>query len=302
MSTLFDIHSADADQGYQNMRDSNVPIAREIVCALDEMWKQYQPYADARFKEYFARDPDGRYWEMYLAVNLLSAGKKLLPRDKHPGGKEGYGPDICVLDKDKVIWIEAVAPDEGALSNPDRVPKIVPLSQGGKAETVPKRQLQLRVSGAITSKRDAFERYTKDGLVSDEDVKIIAVSGCRLGLRCRTGRLPLPASVLFPLGDEYITFDRETMEVVDGGFHFSEKIDRVGKSAVPRTAFQHPHFSQIAGLIWCTDLIGNFTHSAEGLVYFHNPLASTQLQQKWMGWPREFVVLDGEDISELKEV
>jgi hypothetical protein len=284
------------------MRDSDVPISREIACALDEMWKQYQPYADAGFKEYFARDPDGRFWEMYLAANLLGAGKELLPRDKHPGGKEGYGPDICILEDGKTIWIEAVAPDEGALSNPDRVPKIVPINQGGKVEKVPKRQLQLRISSAITAKRDAFEQYTKDGLVRDEDAKVIAVSGCRLGLRATTGGLPLPAFVLYPLGDEYIAFDSESMEVVDSGYRLSEQIERTDKSAVPRIAFQHSYFAQITGLIWSTDLIGNFTHSAKGLVYFHNPLSKTKLVQKWAGWSQEFIVVDGENTSELKEV
>jgi hypothetical protein len=39
------------------------------------MWATYQPYAEPGFPQDFARDVDGRFWEMYLGCTLLDAGR-----------------------------------------------------------------------------------------------------------------------------------------------------------------------------------------------------------------------------------
>jgi hypothetical protein len=43
------------------------------------MWATDQPYADPDFPQGFARDVDGRLWEMYLGCTLLESGRTLLP-------------------------------------------------------------------------------------------------------------------------------------------------------------------------------------------------------------------------------
>jgi hypothetical protein len=46
---------------------------------LQEMWVRYEPYADPDFRQGFARDVDGRFWEMCLGCTLIDAGRTLLP-------------------------------------------------------------------------------------------------------------------------------------------------------------------------------------------------------------------------------
>jgi hypothetical protein len=82
------------------------------------MWATYQPYADPDFPQGFARDVDGRFWEMYLGCTLLESGRTLLPVIE--GQRAGGQPDLCVIEGRRRIWIEAIAPDEGG-PGPDRV-------------------------------------------------------------------------------------------------------------------------------------------------------------------------------------
>src|SRR6185295_17497257 len=75
---LFDANPPDAVAGYGNIRaapDSS-DLGR-IRAGLEELWDGYEPYADSGFREEFARHPDERFWEMYLAFRMLEAGRKL---------------------------------------------------------------------------------------------------------------------------------------------------------------------------------------------------------------------------------
>jgi hypothetical protein len=85
MSSLFEIDGKNLDLGYKNLREGKFSVERAICLALDGMWKAYEPYADPDFREGFARDPDGRFWELYLGNALLVAGKKLLPTNEKVG-------------------------------------------------------------------------------------------------------------------------------------------------------------------------------------------------------------------------
>jgi hypothetical protein len=80
VSKPFEIEGPNLDLGYTNLREGKFSQEREIREQLQSMWQAYEPYADPDFTLGFARDPEGRFWEMYLGCTLLAAGKILLPR------------------------------------------------------------------------------------------------------------------------------------------------------------------------------------------------------------------------------
>src|SRR3954451_7428288 len=82
--SLFEVNVADAQIGYQHIKAAQSPTEGTIKQGLEELWAQYEPYADSNFKTEFARQPDPRFWEMYLTVVLLEAGKRIVPREKLP--------------------------------------------------------------------------------------------------------------------------------------------------------------------------------------------------------------------------
>ena len=285
MSNLFDVDRAKLDPRFENLKAARSPIYQQLRAMLQEMWERYEPYADQNFRDGFARDVDGRFWEMYLGCTLLEAGRTLLPVAKRP--REGGKPDLCVLDDDRRIWIEATAPREGD-PGPDQVVHPVPVNEGGGLVAAQTRQAQLRTTSAFWDKVQKIERYIEQGVIAPQDIRIIAISASRFGAYVSEQPLPLIVTTLFPIGDAYVTIDRETGDVLEEGFQEARIIPRDGRP-IPRTAFLDESFADISGVIWSRIGIGNLSRQVRPISYVHNPLAQTSLPTNWGVWDREFV-------------
>lgn len=285
MSNLFDIHGAGLDLAFENLKAAELPIEQKLHAMLQDMWARYEPYADADFRQGFARDVDGRFWEMYLGCTLLEAGRSLLPVVGRQ--REGGQPDLCVLEDGRRIWIEAITPDEGA-PGPDQIVRPVPINEGGGLIAAPIRQAQLRTSGAFWTKAQKISRYIEQGVIAPEDTRIIAISASRFGVYVAEQPLPLIMTTLFPIGDAFITIDRDTGDVVEEGFHAAPLIHRE-RDPIPRTAFLNERFADISGVIWSRVGLGNLSRQVRPITYVHNPLAQVPLPTNWGVWDREFV-------------
>ena len=298
MSDLFDIDGVDLDLGFQNIKVAQFPIEQRLRAMLQEMWERYEPYADPDFRQGFARDVDGRFWEMYLGYTLLEAGRTLLPVAERK--REGGQPDLCVLDHGRRIWIEAITPDEGA-PGPDQIIRPIPINEGGGLFAVPIRQAQLRTSGAFWTKAQKIGRYLEQGVIAPEDTRIIAISASRFGVYVAEQPLPLIMTTLFPIGDAYITIDRGTGNVLEEGFHPAPLIQRE-RNPIPRTAFLDERFADISGVIWSRISLGNLSRQVRPITYVHNPLAQIPLPTNWGVWDREFVTRPQGDRWEANDI
>lgn len=299
MSDLFDVEGANLDRGFENLKAAESPIEQQLRAMLQEKWDRYEPYADPDFRHGFARDIDGRFWEMYLGCTLLEAGRTLLPVIKRQ--REGGQPDICVLDDGGRIWIEAITPDEGS-PGADQIVRPTPINEGGGLVAAPIRQTQLRISGAFWTKAQKIAHYLAQGVITHEDTRIIAISASRFGVYVPEQPLPLIMSTLFPIGDAYITIDPESGDVVDEGFHPATFINRE-RNPIPRTAFLDERFAYISGVIWSRIGLGNPSRRTRPLTYVHNPLAQVPLTTNWGVWDREFVVTQcGDDVWEANDI
>ncbi|QDL38747.1 hypothetical protein [Rhodoferax sediminis] len=285
MSNLFDVDGANLDLGFENLKAAESPIEQQLRAMLQEMWSRYEPYADSDFRHGFARDVDGRFWEMYLGCTLLEAGCTLLPVVERE--RDGGQPDLCVLEDGRRIWIEAITPDEGA-PGPDQIVRPVPINEGGSLVAAPIRQAQLRTSSAFWTKAQKIGRYIEQGVIAPEDPRIIAISASRFGVYVAEQPLPLIMTTLFPIGDAYVTIDRETGGVLEESFHAAPLIQRE-RNPIPRTAFLNERFAHISGVIWSRIGIGNLSRQVRPITYVHNPLAQTPLSPNWGVWDREFV-------------
>ena len=285
MSSLWDVEGRNLDVGYENIREARYRAEVAVRDALEAMWEVYEPYADPDFKPAFARDPDARFWEMYLACRLLDGGKTLLLAAARKRG--GGQPDICVLDEGRRIWIEAIVPDRGP-DGPDQVRRPRPINAGGGLAAAPTRQAQLRTTSALLNKSRVIERYVAEGTIGSDDVRLIAVGAGRFGVVVPEDPLPLVMSAVFPLGPQYVTIDRDTGAVVDEGFHFSPEIARAG-GPIPRTAFLDERFAHVSGVLWSRTGIGHLGQPDRPLTLVHNPLARTPMDRQWGVWDREFV-------------
>jgi hypothetical protein len=289
MTSLWDIEGDNLDGGYVNLREAQYAQEQEIRHALNAMWVVYEPYADPDFRQGFARDPDSRFWEMYLGYGLIEAGKTLLPAARRL--REGGQPDICILDAGRRIWVEAIAPGPGD-RGPDQVRGPVPVNEGGGFEPMPTRQVQLRTTSALLTKSKIVNRYLSEGVIGPDDMRLIAIGAGRFGTYARQRPLPLIMSAVFPIGDEYVSMSKRTGAVVGQGFQPSFEIFRHGqKAAVPRTAFVGREFAQISGIVWSRIGIGNMSRAERPLTLVHNPCAAITLPVRWGVWDREFITI-----------
>ena len=286
MASLFGATGDDLDPGYLNLQSRESETERRIVETLEDMWVKYEPFADLNFVQEFARQPDSRFWEMALACSLLDAGKHLVPASERRRA-EG-GPDICALDGDRKLWIEAIAPDRGDRDE-DGVPDFVPINEGGRVHAQPVRQIQLRITSALLTKSRVLKRYLEQGIIAASDARLIAVSACKFGIYTESPGFPLALSAVFPIGNEFVRVNADNCEVVEHGFHPSCAIDREQGDDIPRTAFLHNQFAHVSGLIWSRVGIGNMNRAKRPLSLIHNPLATTPVWQRWGVWDREFV-------------
>ena len=297
MPLLFELEGEDLHPIYCNLREGTHPVERGIAEALEEMYEQFAPYADAHFVDGFARDPHARFWEMYLGCALIEAGKTLAPAAQRPNGA---GPDFCVLEDGRRIWIEAIAPERG--TGEDRIHELIPLNQGGRLQPHPTRQVQLRVTSSLRTKSDRIDRYREDGIVRPDDIAIVAVGAARFGIHAGGPGFPLALSSVFPIGDAFVNLNRETLEVVETGFRTSFEIPRQGGVDIPRTAFLDNEYQHVSGLVWSRAGIGNMRRSERPLTFIHNPCALNPMPETLGVWDREFVAVQGEDAWEVSDI
>lgn len=298
MSDLFDIDGANLDRGFEHLKTPESLVEQQLRAMLQEMWTRYGPYADPDFRNGFARDVDGRFWEMYLGCTLLEEGRTLLPVVERQ--REGGQPDLCVLDDGRRIWIEAITPNEGA-PGPDQIVRPVPVNEGGGFVEAPIRQAQLRTSSAFLTKARKIGRYIEQGVIAPEDTRIIAISASRFGHYVPEQPLPLIMTTLFPIGDAFVTIDRDTGDILEEGFRAAPLIQRE-RNPIPRTAFLDEHFADISGVIWSRVSLGNMSRQVRQITYVHNPMAQIPLPTNWGVWDREFVTTRRGDEWEANDI
>jgi hypothetical protein len=283
---LFDIANPKTAQGYRNIRTAppGSDLAR-IREGLEALWLRYEPYADINFCEEFSKQPDTRFWEMYLTVRFLDASKKLRPRAELAAADRDTGPDICIRKSRRHVWIEAIAPAQGdANENLDRVPDLFPASPD-ELKDPSRREVELRITSALLEKADKFQDYRENGIVGENDSCVVAISAGQFPLQAAGVGLPHAVTAVYPFGEEYFVIDPKTHKVIDHRFHHSGEIKRVDKKPVLRGAFQHEYFAGVSGLLWSRRSIGNFLGQPDDFVFVHNQVAQKPIPRKWIRWP-----------------
>lgn len=291
--SLFDIEVADAQVGYLNLKAARYPAEAAIKQGLEGLWAQFEPYADTRFRSEFAKQPDARFWEMYLTTRLLAGRKKIVRREQLAEGRRDEGPDICVPQRKRKIWIEAIAPDAGEPDNLDKVPNLSPTSIEEDVQSEvqsARRQVELRITSALLKKRDVFQRYRDKGLVADEDSCIVAISAGQFALQAIDTGLSHAVTAVYPFGQEYFELNPNDPRVVTRKHEYSAQIRRLAnpREPIPRSAFQHPDFAGISGVIWSRRSIGNFLGQPDDFMYIHNHAADRPIPRRWFRWLSEF--------------
>src|SRR4051812_8675730 len=106
-----------ADPAYRNIRAAENDYMRQAQANCEDLWSDYEKYADPEFAKELRSNFDARYWEMYLTVTLLRAGFDVTcPKP---------GPDVGIISEGRRVWFEATSPTRGADGSADQVPEML---------------------------------------------------------------------------------------------------------------------------------------------------------------------------------
>ncbi len=274
MYTLFDVECSNCDPLWAKIKDAVNPRYAEVRDKLQCMWETYEQYGDKNFRKEFALHTHQRFWEMYLASNLIEQGKNLVPRK----GRDPSRPDI-LIEEERRIWIEAVSPTPGAVEHPD---KVNPLLVDDESHSVPVERLLLRATSQLCGKNERFRQYRDDGIVAEGDICIIGINcGDMEGFELLSANYI--ANAFYPTRSKIWGEDSWT-------WYAPCQLPKGNGEIVQASLFTSSTFSFITGAIFSSNSISSLLKAETDFRYFPNPRSSRSLPPNWMPWSEETVV------------
>lgn len=287
--TLFAAEPENACVAYTNLREATEGRALAGREHCDNLWRDFEPLADANFATEFPVRLHERWFEMYLTVALLRAGLEV----SCPKSKAGR-PDILVTMNDgKRIWIEATCATPGMPDSPDSVPapRYADIAAGEKpiVTSRPTEQMVLRIRNSLAAKEIVYRNYLDAGIVAPTDVLVIAINVHAVhGLWADMGDLMMRS--FYGVGDLMLTISRETGAVVkshhDQLTHIAKKKTGAEVGVQPFIDGALPHISAVIGSR--SDAVNLPRRLGDDLVLFPNltarvewPTSAIKLGEEW---------------------
>lgn len=277
MDKLFDPEISGSDKNYLALRDN--PKFTDLREYCEFLWSRFCLYADKSFRFEFANHLHSRFWEMYLANELLDNGLGLIPRNTI------MGPDIQLKIGRTSVWIEAIAPEEG--EGDDSVPNIF---NHFRYDPIPEDQIILRFTNAITEKYKRYEEYVESGIVNLEDIFVIALNSGVIGMLSYYSD-PLPAIVksVYPIDKFTIEFDSETSGIRRSYFQYRLEIIKESGSSVPTSFFLDKDYTGISGILYSETTLWNLPSKSENdFLFVHNSNAHNPIDKGWIEFKKGY--------------
>lgn len=274
--TLFRPSISASDKMYKMLRDD--PDLIDLRRRVEDLWPQFEPYADPDFIIQLAEQFHPRFWEMYLLNTLIELGHKPTPT-----GQEG--PDLKIETESRPTWIEAKAPGPG--QGPDAVPQ--PQGSGYVNED----KIVLRFQSAIKDKHAKACEYRQKGLISANDPFIVAVNGFQIPYAIADDEIPYAIQAVLPFGVPQVIVDIGNSEIVDTGYQHRPHIKKESGVEVPSHFFLDDTYSALSGVLYSNASAFNFKPLGTDFVYLHNPNAENPLPRGWLKTGREYWLEDG---------
>lgn len=283
---LFDNDREDVNHIYRALRNPENCGAERARKSCEDMWLDFEDHADPNFLDEFPTQFNQRWFEMYLTVSFI--------RNKCDVKCWNRGPDIRIVVDGKPVWIEAVCPTSGQADKRDSVRELVP----GVAQTVPFREYALRIRSVLEDKQRKYRKYLKEGIVSGNDITVIAISACGIPF-LQFNMEEAIARAVCGLGDKYFYIDGITKKYAGSGRAWNREICKSSGSSVGVIPFLDGGMEHVSAVIGSSaDTTTDLREIGSDCVLYRNPTAA----KPWLGdcfpWMREFPIgaTEGDDI------
>jgi type I restriction enzyme S subunit len=273
---LFEINCVTSDPHYLNLKNSShhAAVAARYLC--ENLWEDFAEYADPDFISEFAATIYTRFWEMDLTCLLKNKGYSIeCPKP---------GPDVCIVNDDSRIWIEAVCPTNGLNAN------AVPDEVNDGFSVLPDEQIILRLTTSINAKHDAYKRYIRNNTIDTNQPYVIAVNGCRINSSRDELSCPRIVRSVFPVGDQFITFNTETRDVLGIDYRYSPSVPNSNGIEISTDIFLDSEYSGISAVIFSNStFINRPVIDGSDFIVVHNPNATNPIEGGLFNFGTEYI-------------
>lgn len=267
------------DPGYRNVRD--LPHYAEYRGFVEDLWKDYKPYADRHFLKEAQKNFLDRFWEMYICVAFFRRGFLIIKK-----GNEG--PDFLTIIDDKKVWVEAVAPGPGVDQN--QIVEPIP----GEVFQVPSVEIILRYTTALSSKLEKYREYRGKGIVGENDCYVVAINSRKIPYAPLGWSLPYHVHALLPFGNLTMFFEKKTSEVKGPFYEYRDSVLKGNGAEVSTKPFLEPAYAGISAVIHSgVDCANGPSELGADFDILHNPLANVLLYDG-LEWCRHRFYQNGE--------
>lgn len=256
---------------------------------LENIWKQYELYADTNFIQEIKKRFGQRSWELYLGSTLLNRGQKLKKHSK-------TGPDIKINSELGDIWIEAISVEKGGGN--DKVPEV----ENGVWVDVPEEKMLLRLSSGLMEKYRKYETYIRNKVINPNDPFVIAID--RSSLEHVDPQVPLILKCLFAIGHQvlYLKSNKPAIQPVGSTWSARDKINKINGSNVEMLMFRDRTYEGISAVIYADKDIINSPRDLDkignNLIIVYNPFAKNPLPNNFFKFGESWA----QDGSQVKKI
>lgn len=268
------------DSAYTNVRD--LPHCLNFRDFVEELWREYEPYADKHFRTEAQNQFLQRFWEMYVCVVFLRKGfivKKV----------SDEGPEFLVIIDGQRVWIEAVAPNPG--DGADYVPEM----KTGEAYKVPSDKIILRYTSVLLDKLLKYKQDCEKGIILETDLYVIALNSRNIPHAPYGGVLPYHVQAFLPFGDYTLSIDPDSSGITDSFYQHQDSVDKLSGVSISKQPFLDHEYDGISAVIHsAVDCANRPSELGADFDVLHNPLAKHPLSTKSMPWCRHRIYNNGE--------
>jgi type I restriction enzyme S subunit len=281
---------------------------KELINALISIWQRCDRngWGDINAFKHLCFEEGFEYWERLSEVLVASI---LEPFGSHLSFPK-QGPDFLIEKNGKRIWIELITP------RPEGLPREWTDYKFNIDQVVetPGDKILLRWTHAIKEKTEKLcgricrasgefiPGYLQTGIVSTDDIYVIAVNG--RNLRGFGGHFPdlnsisqYPYAVkaVFGVGPIQINIDRRTLKATSQTQQIREFVPKIGNKSVPVDIFipfrsSTKNAFNAVSAIWALDIDERIALGKElPMAIIHNPLATKALPEKTLSAHWEYV-------------
>ena len=283
------------DIAYKNIRDGGSDGAIQWRECSEELWKIFGPYANAQFREKAQEQFFPFWWEMFLGVTFLENGFNLEKTEIDQ-------PDICIKDKDSLIWVEATMPQHG--EGADRVLERRTIKEVGMAQLVPNEQIILRYTSVARDKNINYKERLERGIIKEADPYVIAIHGYCLKDTPPHEGIPLIVKALYPVGDLTVTFSKHHTET-ETFYITREVIFKKNKTGIGTSVFLKEgkdDYNGISGVLFSHKAPAHWTTvpPQRDFIFIHNYLARNPISLGSIKFAEEYYIQEKDDDLILK--